>query len=107
MVIHVNTKKHKENVNAHKVNTLEFNFPFISKSSNDPTKIICKICECELNRNPKFIQEHENSKKHKENVNSYLEFSLELDFPFISKSLNDPKKVFCKIITLQQCSECI
>ena len=80
ILIHVKTKKHKENVTAHKVNVvnsyLELDFPFISKSLNDPTKLACKICKCDLNTNTKFIQEHENSLKHKKNVNPRLKTKI-------------------------------
>ena len=79
--------------------TLGFFFPF--EISEWPTKLICKICNTmwDLKTNPKFIQEHDNSKEHKKNV---IRFNLELNFLFVSKSRNrrriiQQKYVFCKI----------
>ena len=99
---HDNSKEHKKNVIRF---NLELNFLFVSKSRNrrriiQQKYVFCKIYKCDFNTNHKFIQvqEHKISKKHEKN--GAIIHNLELDFPFIAKSLNDPTKVFYKTCML-------
>ena len=72
--IHENSKKHKDNASAtessnHANSSLEIEFSFISASQDDPQKLFCKICKCDLfSKQTSCLRNHEDSKKHQKNI---------------------------------------
>ena len=97
------------------IEALEVEFSFISKSLDDPKQGFCQICQKTLTIPiPKMttvhaypglkekIEIHANSINHKRNINpAEFDAALEVEFSFISKSLECSDKMFCKICKME------
>ena len=102
--------------NTMTIKALEAEFSFISKSLDDPKKVFCQICKKTLRsqhipKRPnvqlsKQIELHTKTFNHRRNINP-AEFvrALEVEFPFISTSLECSDKMFCKICKVDVMSQ--
>merc|ERR1712080_14737 len=107
--------KAHEKSKIHYQNVIFSEFPFVSRSKKETA--LCTICNSEftmfslksgrknsihkntLVMSSKHVRDHDNSKEHQTNLSMVDNRAPEAEFPSVSKSSTDPKKVLRRVAT--------